>query len=89
MADDFYKDEEVTEEVENKEEPETIKVGDKEYTQDELQKIVGLGEIGLEAEEKYKTKIDRVWPEYTKGQQRLQDLERKVEEYEKEQTDSK
>lgn len=43
---------------------EKIKVGEKEYSQAELQRIVGLGEIGLEAETKYKTRIDRVWPQF-------------------------
>lgn len=43
---------------------EKIKVGEKEYSQAELQRIVGLGEIGLEAEQKFKTRIDRVWPNY-------------------------
>ena len=43
---------------------ENIKVGDKEYSQAELQRLVGLGEIGAEAESKYKTRIDRVWPQF-------------------------
>ena len=43
-------------------EPEKIKVGEKEYTQDELQSLVGLGEMGREAEEKYNVKLDKVWP---------------------------
>ncbi len=45
-------------------EEEKIKVGEKEYSQADLQRLVGLGEIGIEAEQKYKTKIDRVWPNY-------------------------
>ena len=43
---------------------EKIKVGDKEYSQADLQRLVGLGEIGAEAESKYKTRIDRVWPQF-------------------------
>lgn len=61
---------------------EKIKLGEKEYTQAELQKLVGLGEIGLEAESKYKTRLDRVWPEYTKRSQELVDLRDKTAKYE-------
>lgn len=64
------------------EEPQTIKLGDKEYSQDDLSRLVGLGEIASIAEEKYKTKIDRVWPEYTKATQKMSDYERKISELE-------
>lgn len=43
-------------------EVEKIRLGDKEYSQDELTKLVGLGEMGLEAEQKYKIKLDKVYP---------------------------
>lgn len=72
---DFF--EETTEQAE---EAQTIKLGDKEYSQDDLSRLVGLGEIAAEAEEKYKTKIDRVWPEYTKATQRESDYKRQIEE---------
>lgn len=65
-------DEGATEEISEK-----IKIGEDEYSQDELQKLVGLGKIGLEAEEKYNTKIDKVWPDYTKKSQLLKELEEK------------
>lgn len=42
----------------------TIKVGEKEYSQDQLSRLVGLGEIGAEAEEKYGVKIDKIWPNH-------------------------
>lgn len=64
----------------NEEVVETIKLGDKEYSQEDLSRLVGLGEIAAEAEEKYKTKIDRVWPEYTKATQRESDYKRQIEE---------
>jgi len=55
-------------------EPEKVKVGEKEYTQEELNKVVELGEIGREVESKYNTKLDKVWPEYTKATQELKTL---------------
>lgn len=61
-------------------EPQTIKLGEKEYSEDELNRLVGLGQIASEAEEKYKTKIDRVWPEFTKATQRESDYKRQIEE---------
>lgn len=73
---DFF--EEQKEEI--NESTETIKLGDKEYSQEDLSRLVGLGEIASEAEEKYKTKIDRVWPEYTKATQKMSDYERQIEE---------
>ncbi len=73
--DDFFKEENVEDN-----EVQTIKLGDKEYSQDDLSRLVGLGEIASEAEEKYKTKIDRVWPEYTKATQKNSDLQRQLDE---------
>lgn len=64
----------------------TIKLGDKEYSQDDLSRLVGLGEIAQEAEEKFKTKIDRVWPEYTKATQANSDLKRQIADLEARQT---
>jgi len=58
----FFKDDE-PEEVEEKEEekePETLMIGDEEYKQEDLQRLVGLGKIGQEAEEKYNVKLDKV-----------------------------
>jgi len=55
-------------------EPEKIKVGDKEYTQDELNSLVSLGGIAKELEDKWHTKIDTVYPAFTKGQQELNEL---------------
>ena len=74
----FDKDEEVQE----PEESQKIKVGEEEFDQAELERLVGLGKIGSEAEEKYKTKIDRVWPEFTKKSQQISDYERKIQDYE-------
>src|ERR1700756_2913716 len=78
MADKFFNDD--IEEVVD--EPQTFKLGEKEYSQDDLSRLVGLGEIAAEAEEKYKTKIDRVWPEFTKLSQAKSDWERQKQELE-------
>ena len=91
MADFFDKQDEATVEPEAESEEEApaaeeaepevekVKVGEAEYTQDELNKLVELGKIGQEAEERYKTKIDRVWPEYTKTRQELKQLQEEME----------
>lgn len=63
-------------------EPVKVKVGEEEYTQEELERYVGLGKIGAEAEEKYKTPINRVWPEFTKKSQQLSEYETKIKELE-------
>ena len=55
---------EVKEEAE--ETPTKIKIGEKEYDQDELRELVNIGEIGREADKKYGTKIDGIWPKFTK-----------------------
>lgn len=60
--------------------PEKIKVGEKEYSQEELTQLVGLGEIGRELETKWNTKIDRVYPDYTKSQQEKKEYENKLSE---------
>jgi len=77
MADFFEKAEdkaeEVVEEVAEDAEAEElkIKVGEEEYSQDELNRLVDLGKIGVEAEEKHNTKIDKIWPDFTKDRQEL------------------
>lgn len=91
MSDDFLgenveekTESEETEGDEEKAEATKIKIGEEEYTQEELDRLVKLGKIGLEAEEKYQTKIDRVWPEFTKKSQRIKELERRINERETE-----
>jgi len=82
-GDNFFGAEQPVEEV--VETPvEKIKLGDKEYSQDQLQKLVGLGEIGLEAETKYKTRIDRVWPQFQSIVNEKKALEEKLQGYEAE-----
>lgn len=77
------------EQTEGEEAPEKIKVGEEEYTQEELDRLVKLGKIGVEAEEKYDTKIDRIWPEFTTKSQKLKELEQRIETRETEEIKAK
>lgn len=72
MTDNFFTEEPMDEQEQV---VEKIKVGEVEYTQEELDKYIGLGKLGVELEEKWNTKLDRVVPEYTKATQRIKDLE--------------
>jgi len=76
MGNDFFK----KEEEEKEEVIEKIKVGDKEYTQDEISDLVGLGSQAKEAETKYNTKLSKVWPEYGRSQTKVKELEAQLEE---------
>ena len=92
MAQDkfFGKDEDVKVEDKKVEEKiETVKVGEKEYTQEELSRKVGLGELADELETKWNTKIDRLYPEYTKSTQELGELRKYKEEQERLATEAK
>lgn len=60
-------------------EPSKIKLGETEYSQEELNRLVGLGRLAEEAEKKYNTKIDKVWPEYGRTKQREKELENEIE----------
>jgi len=77
MIDEFFKEEEIkTEEVPQ----DKIKIGEKEYTQEELQNLVGIADKTIEIEKNLNTKIDRVYPEYTKATQRNKELEERLNE---------
>jgi len=78
MADSFFKEEE----KENVENIEKIKLGEKEYTPDELQEMVGIAEQTREIESKYNTKMDKVYPAFTKTSQEKAELERRIREME-------
>lgn len=62
-----------------KQEATTVKVGEKEYSQDDLNRLVGLGEMASEMESKWNTKYDKVYPEYTKATQTLKEREAEIE----------
>jgi len=77
---DFFKTSDEPETPEKVEEgqpeaPSKVKLGEKEYTQEELSKLVGLGEMATDLETKWNTKIDRLYPEYTRATQKLRDAE--------------
>lgn len=61
-------------------EPETIKLGEKEYSTEELNKLVGLGEQAVELETRWDTKLDRLMPEYSKTREEIKTLKQQQEE---------
>ena len=71
MADPFFDKEEENKEVEK------VKVGEKEYTQDELNNLVNLGQTAKEYETKWNRKISEFYPDYTQKSQKLSELEKK------------
>lgn len=79
MADEFLK-EEPTEESTETPEPEKIKLGETEYTQDELNELVKLGGIAKEYEEKWDRKIDTIYPKYLEATRKLSEKEKQEEE---------
>ena len=61
-------------------EPAPVKVGEKEYSQDELSQLVGLGESAREYETKWNRKIGDFYPDYTQKSQKLAEYERQLDE---------
>lgn len=55
--------------------PVKIKIGDDEFDPDEAKRLIDLGKIGREAEEKYNTKIDKIWPDYSKTKNDFKELQ--------------
>lgn len=78
VADFFEKDTEEQKPV-VEQQPEKIKLGEEEFSQEELSQLVGLGKSYKEIESKYNTKLDRVWPEFGKSQNRVKELEAELE----------
>lgn len=62
--------------------PPTVQVGDKQYTQEELTKLVGLGETASEYEKQWNRPIKDFYPDYTQKSQRLAEIERQQQEAE-------
>jgi hypothetical protein len=77
---DFFEDKKPAEAESTEEQLEKIKIGEDEYDPKEVQSLIQLGKIGREAEEKFHTKIDKIWPQYTKGQQELKEAQQKAQE---------
>lgn len=66
--------------TETPEVPEKVKVGDAEYTQEELSKLVGIGKIGAEMEEKWDSPISSLYPNYSRAQNQIKEMEDKLKE---------
>ena len=75
MADKFFEEEK----VEQQEQSDVIKLGEKEYSQEDLSRLVGLGEQALELESKWDTKIDRLMPEFSRSREELKALKEEAE----------
>ena len=91
MADDFFetKLEEKPVEPEADPEPEKVKVGEKEYTQEELTRKVGLAEIAEEADQKYNVKTENIWPKFQQTINEKKALEERITELETKQVATK
>lgn len=58
----------------------TISINGVDYSLDEAQNLIETGKATLEAEQKYNTKFDKVWPEYNRSQTELQKARAELEE---------
>ena len=58
---------------------EKLKIGENEYSQEELEQLVGLGRQAKDLEDKWSTKVDRLMPEYTKVTQENKKLREQLE----------
>ena len=77
---DFFAEEDAQTEQSESQEPEKVKIGEKEYSQEDLAKLVGYGEKAVELEDKWNTKIDKLYPEYTKSRQELATIKQQQQE---------
>ena len=68
--------------VKEAQEVEKVKVGEKEYSQEELSSVVGLGEKARDFETKWNRPIDQLYPDYTQKSQKLSDYEKREKEAE-------
>lgn len=60
--------------------PQPITLGEKQYTQEELEQAVGIAEQAKELEERWNTRLDRLMPAYTQTTQQLSEKDRQIEE---------
>jgi len=60
-------------------EPEKVSVGGKEYSSQELESLVGLGQIAKEVETSQNTKIGNLYPEFTRSRQELKSVREELE----------
>ena len=82
MTDKFFEETNQEEQTDNQENIEKIKLGEKEYTQSELQEMVGIAEQTREIEKTLNTKIDKVYPAFTKTSQEKAALEARIRDME-------
>lgn len=66
----------IIEEEKKQETPATIQVGGKEYSQEDVEKLVGLGETAQEYETKWNRPIGEFYPDYTQKSQKLSEYEK-------------
>lgn len=88
MSDFFNKDKDNMDD-QNQDQNQIIEINGRQYSQDDLNSLIGLGEQTRELESKWNTKIDRLMPEYTKTTQELAELRRAENERLKAQEDAK
>lgn len=79
---DFFEDKPTEPQEPQEEVVEKITIGEEEFDPEDLKEIVNKGKFAREVEEKYNTKIDKVWPEYTKATQELKALREEKQEWE-------
>lgn len=71
------------------EQSQTFNIGGKQYTQEQLDQLVSLGETAQEAQSRYNTDLTKVYPEYIKTTQRVKELEEKQSAWERQQQDQR
>lgn len=81
MADNFFSDA-------TSDKPEVIKLGDKEYTQEELNAKVGLADKITEFETKQGQKFDEVVKSWGQRGERIGEMKKQLEDYEKEKAEA-
>lgn len=64
-------------------------IGEKEYTQDQLNDLVTRGEFAKDVETRFNTKLDRVVPDYTRASQEAADLRRELDSIKQQQIDAR
>ena len=63
----------------------TIKIGEREFKQEELAELVGLGETAKEYQDKWNRPIKDFYPDYTQKSQKLAEFERQQADFTKNQ----
>ena len=61
--------------AQNNNEAQSFTFGEKQYSQEEVEKLVSLGQVAEEMESKWNRKIDDLYPEFTRRSQTLVEIE--------------